>query len=594
MSDLTLIQSARSKPHPQTLREVLRSSLLLSCLVLLPAVLGTEALAGWEYGGSTAEVFDLEAYQMSADPEGFSSCSDGFGGLIVAAYDAATSPGRIRVSRVGHDGTELWGNGGVLVPTDIGGAGHHSPVAVAPDGVGGAYVAFLGRWPAYELFRLAHFTAVGAFERAFSVDNPGTVGEYDRLSIKLNPIANGDVIAIWTQRSPAAKLHAARFNSAGALQWHIDVNQSYSHRETVVTNTRTSWSVASDMLDGVLVTWLRLEVGTPQIGAQRIGPDGAAWWGNDGHLLWSGYLLDFHDPVIVGDVLGGGFVVMSHQGLATVQHLDPWGTEMWPSGGILVQNSGTPYWALSTNPAVCEDGAFGFIVVHGNEDLFAQRVDYWGNLLWGSGVAVGHRAGQQNKPDIAPDGAQGAVLAWQDLYYGMPEEEWHVLAGMRLNASGQAVWGPDDLYMAWTVYDPHDVDVVADGAGGALCAFACFDLSEYADDVWALGVGPGGTVGVDPVARIPIQAGLTAYPNPFAASTRIVVDDPAVGAASLEIFDVDGRLVRALTGAALGQGRCGADWDGRDDAGRTVANGIYLVRLSGPSLAAVTRVMRLR
>ena len=216
-------------------------------LVFTPSV----APAGWEYAGSKAEIFDLHQYVMTADPEGIASCTDAYGGLIVAAYDAEASPSQIFVSRVAHDGTELWGQGGVPVPREIGTLGHHSPVAVAPDAAGGAYVAYICIWPSYELFRITHFNAAGTWDRTVSVDNPGTVGVYDHLSIKLVPLANGDVIAVWTQRVPSTKLHAARFNTAGTRLWHTDVNQNYSHRETVVANTQTSWYVASDMLDGM-------------------------------------------------------------------------------------------------------------------------------------------------------------------------------------------------------------------------------------------------------------------------------------------------------------------------------------------------------
>jgi len=558
------------------------------------AIAGSAAHAGWEYPGSQAEVFDLDGYVMTEDPEGLASSSDGQGGLLVAAYDASAQPSSIRVSRIAHDGTELWGQGGVFVPRDVSSWGQHSPVSVAPDGSGGAYVAYLETWPTYELFRFAHLTASGSVDRTVSIDNPGTSGEYERLSIELLPLAYGDLFAAWTRRGPTPRLHAARFNPGGTLLWHTDVNLTYSHRETVSSTTQTSWCVASDMWDGVLVTWLRLQTGTPQVGAQRIASDGAPWWGNDGHLLWSGYPSDYHDPVIVGDVLGGGYVVLSQLGRVKTQHLDPWGSEQWAAGGIVLQDSGTPYSAQSTEPAVCDDGAYGFIVVHGNEDLFAQRVDYWGSLLWGSGVGVGQRAGQQNRAAIVADGAQGAVLAWQDAYYGIPGQEWRVLAGMRLNGSGSAVWGPADVYSAWTVYDPHDVAMVADGTGGALCAWAAFDLSEYTDDAWALWLAPGTSAAEETAARWSPATCLRAQPNPFPACTQLDIDVPPEGAAQLAVYDPTGRRVRTLADGRLAPGRHALRWDGRDDAGRLVGNGVYLIRLSGPSFASVKRVTRVQ
>jgi hypothetical protein len=169
-----------------------------------------------------------------------------------------------------------------------------------------------------------------------------------------------------------------------------------------------------------------------------------------------------------------------------------------------------------------------------------------------------------------------------------------VLAGMRLAESGGAVWGPSDIYSAWTVYDPHDVKIVPSGSGGALCAFACFDLSAYSDDIWALGLGSGSTSAAEPAAETSIQAGLTASPNPFPAATRLVASVPAAGPAQLAVFDSGGRLVRTLSAGALSPGRHAFSWDGRDGDGRLVGNGVYLVRLAGESYATTQRVMRLK
>jgi hypothetical protein len=209
-------------------------------------------------------------------------------------------------------------------------------------------------------------------------------------------------------------------------------------------------------------------------------------------------------------------------------------------------------------------------------------------------VGVGQRAGQQNKASLASDGAQGAVLAWQDRYYGIPGQEWRVLAGMRLNGSGIAVWGPSDIYSAWTSYDPHDVEVVADGTGGALCAFACYDLSEYADDVWALWLAPGISAVEDPAATWSSETCLNASPNPFPSFTQLAVDVPPEGATQLAVYDPTGRLVRTLSEGRLAPGRHAVSWDGRDNAGRGVGDGVYLIRLAGPSFASVRRVTRVR
>ncbi len=71
-------------------------------------------------------------------------------------------------------------------------------------------------------------------------------------------------------------------------------------------------------------------------------------------------------------------------------------------------------------------------------------------------------------------------------------------------------------------------------------------------------------------------------PNPFRASTTLRFDLPGTATrdVSLEVFDLQGRLVRPLLREALEPGVHTATWNGRDEAGRPAAAGIYLVRLT--------------
>ncbi len=84
---------------------------------------------------------------------------------------------------------------------------------------------------------------------------------------------------------------------------------------------------------------------------------------------------------------------------------------------------------------------------------------------------------------------------------------------------------------------------------------------------------------------------LSNYPNPFASSTRFVVALHGDGGATLEIFDVRGRRVRALGVAA---GSSSIEWNGRDDLGSPLPSGVYFARLSTQRGHDVRRVLILR
>ena len=78
-----------------------------------------------------------------------------------------------------------------------------------------------------------------------------------------------------------------------------------------------------------------------------------------------------------------------------------------------------------------------------------------------------------------------------------------------------------------------------------------------------------------------------AWPNPFNPATTIAFDVPAATAVRLTVHDVAGRLVRTLAADGIvAAGRHQVVWDGRDDAGRAVAAGVYLCRLEAADYAA--------
>lgn len=75
-------------------------------------------------------------------------------------------------------------------------------------------------------------------------------------------------------------------------------------------------------------------------------------------------------------------------------------------------------------------------------------------------------------------------------------------------------------------------------------------------------------------------------PNPAARSLGVTFTLPAEEAVSLLVFDIQGRVVRNLAGGVMPAGPHTATWDGRDEAGRQVGGGIYLLglRAGGPML----------
>jgi hypothetical protein len=84
-------------------------------------------------------------------------------------------------------------------------------------------------------------------------------------------------------------------------------------------------------------------------------------------------------------------------------------------------------------------------------------------------------------------------------------------------------------------------------------------------------------------------------PNPFNPSTTIRFDVVGDGGhVTLQIFDVRGRLVRTLLAAPVAAGAKSVRWDARDDAGRSVATGVYLYRLEAPGFTETRKMLLIK
>ncbi len=99
------------------------------------------------------------------------------------------------------------------------------------------------------------------------------------------------------------------------------------------------------------------------------------------------------------------------------------------------------------------------------------------------------------------------------------------------------------------------------------------------------------------VAAQPV-AGMLVSPNPAATSrgerVRVALRVADVPATSLRIFDLRGRLVRALPYPPAGAADMVAEWDGCADGGEEAAPGVYMVRWTGGGRTLTEKLTLLR
>jgi len=87
---------------------------------------------------------------------------------------------------------------------------------------------------------------------------------------------------------------------------------------------------------------------------------------------------------------------------------------------------------------------------------------------------------------------------------------------------------------------------------------------------------------------------LRVFPNPSPSGAMIQLENVRDGRVWMAVYDPSGRLVRKIADGEVTAGVHNLVWDGRDDAGRRVASGVYLVRAWTNQGSTTARVVTFR
>lgn len=396
--------------------------------------------------------------------------------------------------------------------------------------------------------------------------------------------AGGAIVAWHDYRAGFADIYVQRVDSSGVAQWTANgvvLCDAPNHQAFV--------AIASDGASGAIITWQDGRGGDDDIYAQRVDASGAPLWAANGHVVCaasSGQL----NPVIVRDGTGGAIVAWrdGRSGAKGIyaQRMSLVGTAQWTADGVALCTAGT----FQLFPAIATNGANGAIVAWQDNrsgssyDVYAQRVSSLGVPFWTvDGVAIGAAANDQSIPMIASDGAGGAIVTWSDGRSGTVSE----IYAQRVISSGTTAWTANGVAITSGVDSVSPV-IVTDEEEGAIVAWA--DYRTGPGDIYALRLDAAGEIPTSPVAAPSIGSSSLAgglFPNPTTGPATLSLAMDAPSAIQFEIFDVAGRGLRAMT-LQGGTGGQLIRFDGRDDRGRLLPSGVYFYRVTADG-APVTR-----
>ena len=84
------------------------------------------------------------------------------------------------------------------------------------------------------------------------------------------------------------------------------------------------------------------------------------------------------------------------------------------------------------------------------------------------------------------------------------------------------------------------------------------------------------------------------YPEPFSMRTHFSISLPHAVPVNISIFDVSGRMVRAIHSGRLDKGRHTFTWNGRDSQGKYVASSIYFVLIETEKTRTTRKVVLIK
>jgi hypothetical protein len=198
----------------------------------------------------------------------------------------------------------------------------------------------------------------------------------------------------------------------------------------------------------------------------------------------------------------GGAIITWYENRNDINYLDIYAQRVDGDGNILWIADGVPICTVpeaQLDPYIIPDGSGGAVIAwrdyrNGDYDIYAQRVDADGNVLWTpDGVAVSVARSGQYAPLMVADGAGGFYICWWDDRTTNRQVRCN-----RLNSDGTLAWGPDGIVVRDTPWFQESHGIISDGAGGAIIVWDDVDNGFTKLYIFAQRIGPDGSKLWDP------------------------------------------------------------------------------------------------
>ncbi len=388
--------------------------------------------------------------------------SDDHDGAIIVWEDARDMYQMVYAQKVDSHGNVQWVSDGLSLTTGI--EGDHQSPAMASDGAGGVIVTWHDTRNSSEDIFVQRIDAAGNV-----MWGPGGTAICTAAGMQYSPAitadGSGGAIIVWEDLRTGGirDIYAQKIDAMGAVQWTVD-------GVAICTAAFNQYDpkTVSDGSGGAIITWQDNRNSEHDIYAQKITASGNISWTADGVpvCIVSGG-QDYPDLISDG---GGGAVIAwwderGGQHDIYAQRILHTGSARWTTGGVPVCEAA----GSQALPRLVPDGSGGAIIswhdLRGaTVDIYAQRIDTWGNVLWTvDGVAVCTAVGTQAYPEIARNGTGGAIITWQD-----ERSSNRNIYAQCIDADGDVQWATDGVALCMAGLNQSYPMIAYDGSGGAI------------------------------------------------------------------------------------------------------------------------------
>jgi hypothetical protein len=294
-----------------------------------------------------------------------------------------------------------------------------------------------------------------------SVNTPVSIANNYQIDLRMMEDGEGGFFIVWKDyRNGTPDIYAQRVDSLGNKLWAADGVPVCGN-----TSDQSTPGLISDGVGGIIVSWSDWRSGIERdIYAQRVSGSGQMLWTIDGKVVVNKVNRE-HNQRMVMDGQGGVIVVFEQKNSATydweiwAQRINANGDPVWAPGGQAV----TGVFSEHLNERIQSDGQGGVYITfqdfrNGMDyDVYVQHLGPNGEYLWGSGVLACNAFGTQTNPKIDPDSNGGVIVSWTDMRNGVDYD----IYAQRIDVNGNLLWGATGAPVAIAPGNQSAVDLLS-------------------------------------------------------------------------------------------------------------------------------------